>query len=218
MPTPDGPDSTTSNENTNAVQELFEFWANRKIPPRFSVITGEVVHHLRSCLDHIAWMLSSDAYRLSNERQIAFPIVTKRKPWDKDTITSYGRQVKGITDSNALSLIDQLQPCHAAEPADDPLTIVHELNRIDKHHNLVLVITGFNMRMTFPVTAPIVIHAHDNVEINRAIIAEKANFQISPYIAFGQFGKREKQPVVESLTHLLDAVSSRVNLFAGDYR
>jgi hypothetical protein len=210
------PDSTASDDNKNAGEELFEFWAKRKIPPRFSVIAGEIVHHLRSCLDHIAWILSSDSYRISDERQIAFPIITRKTPWDNDTISRYNRNIKGITDAGALALIAKLQPHHAADPADDPIAIVHELNRIDKHHNLVLVITSFNMRMTIPVQDAIVIGGYGNMEINRAVLTEKVSFQIAPYMAFGQFGKREKQPVIESLTHLFDAIGDVVKMFAGE--
>ena len=39
-------------------------------------VLGEIIHHLRSSLDHIAWLLSSEKYRREHETAIAFPICT----------------------------------------------------------------------------------------------------------------------------------------------
>jgi hypothetical protein len=210
------PNGSIGDDNRNAAEDLLKWWNTRKVPPRFGVLAGEVVHHLRSCLDHIAWALSSESYRRSHARNIAFPVVTKKQPWDKDTTAGYERQIKGITDIGALTLIAEFQPYHAVEPADRPIAIVHDLNRVDKHRNVVLVIQSYNARSTIPIPGSLVIGAHADVEINRAVLAEKVYFQFSPYIAFGQFGTREKQEVVESLSHLFDAISGVVNLFAGD--
>src|SRR5438445_13331496 len=33
------------------------------IPPRFAVLAGEIIHHLRSCFDHLAWQLSDETCR-----------------------------------------------------------------------------------------------------------------------------------------------------------
>src|SRR6266850_676840 len=42
--------------------------------PRFSVLAGEIVHHLRSAFDHVAWQLSSAAVRAASPNQIEFPV------------------------------------------------------------------------------------------------------------------------------------------------
>src|ERR1700761_1924172 len=47
-----------SNENDQLFLEAIDYHGNRKIPIRFSVLAGEIVHHLRSSLDHVAWQLS----------------------------------------------------------------------------------------------------------------------------------------------------------------
>jgi hypothetical protein len=39
--------------------EAIEYHKNLIIPPRFSVLAGEAVHHLRSCFDHVAWYFVS---------------------------------------------------------------------------------------------------------------------------------------------------------------
>jgi hypothetical protein len=41
---------------------------------RFSVLAGEVIHHLRSCLDHLVWQLSSEPFRSAHSDRIEFPV------------------------------------------------------------------------------------------------------------------------------------------------
>src|SRR6266404_964011 len=57
------PEGGFSHDKQKAAKEFAEFHAKRVIPLRFGVIAGEVIHHLRSSLEHIAWMLSTDGYR-----------------------------------------------------------------------------------------------------------------------------------------------------------
>src|ERR1700691_3819144 len=44
--------------NSEHWQDAVDYHKQLPIPKRFSVLTGEVVHHLRSCLDHIVWIFS----------------------------------------------------------------------------------------------------------------------------------------------------------------
>jgi len=91
------------------ILEALSYHRTMVIPLRFSVLAGEVVHHLRSCLDHVVWELSSDSYRSSpNFRYIEFPILDKR-PAPKDEFTRYARKIKGVQDPDALKLIAELQ-------------------------------------------------------------------------------------------------------------
>src|SRR5438552_2785214 len=65
--------------NDEKILEAIQYHKTLVIPPRFSVLAGEVVHHLRSCLDHIVWGMSDDASRFSrNSRYIEFPILSTR--------------------------------------------------------------------------------------------------------------------------------------------
>jgi hypothetical protein len=41
------------------------------VPPRFSVLAGEIVHHLRSCFDHVTWNFSVGA--TPEHKRIDFP-------------------------------------------------------------------------------------------------------------------------------------------------
>jgi hypothetical protein len=88
------PEGGFSEDKQQAARELTEFYARRGIPLRFGVIAGEIAHHLRSCLDYIAWVLSTEGYRRDHERSISFPIATE-KPRTKDELAGYGRKIKG---------------------------------------------------------------------------------------------------------------------------
>jgi hypothetical protein len=59
----EGLTSSITTYDVDAFQELVKFHSRAHIPPRFSVIAGEIIHHLRSSLNHIAWLLSSQQYR-----------------------------------------------------------------------------------------------------------------------------------------------------------
>src|SRR5260370_884562 len=84
--------------------EAIDYHKQRAIPLRFGVLAGEIIHHLRSCLDHVAWQFSSPEYRKDHVRQIEFPVFEKR-PVDKDSRARYKRKIKGITDARVLGLI-----------------------------------------------------------------------------------------------------------------
>ena len=211
------PDPVVGDDEREAADKVFQFWATRQVPPRFSVIAGEVVHHLRSCLDHIAWSLSSQRYRDDHERWIGFPVMVKPKPWNSDERRAYDRQVDGILATDALRMIDELQPCHAGEPTDDPLAIIHELDRIDKHPNLVLVIPSFNMNISLPVMHSLVFGGlqRENKVTSKAL-TDKVQVKITPHVSFRKFGKKENQSVIPSLTQLSDALRDAIKLFAGE--
>lgn len=209
------PEGGFSSDKHQAANEFVRFHAHREIPQRFAVIAGEIVHHLRSSLDHVAWLLSEDAYRQAKETAIAFPIFTKR-PTRKD---DYERKVKGITSAVALKLIESVQPYHVANPIDEPLAIVNELDRIDKHHNLVLVVGSFDMTISIPLalSKTIAIGAFgmdENTFVKH--FEEKVEMKVSHQIAFARLGSKKNQQVIKALTDLASAVTGVVELFSSE--
>jgi hypothetical protein len=46
--------------NGKIPDEAISYHKNRVIPPRFGVLAGEIIHHFRSCFDHIVWHFSED--------------------------------------------------------------------------------------------------------------------------------------------------------------
>jgi hypothetical protein len=196
-------------------QELVNIHAGVKIPPRFSVIAGEIIHHLRSSLDHIAWLLSSKKYRREHGTAIAFPICTK-EPVKKEELAGYQRKVQGITSPAAQALIKKLQPYKRSKPMNNPLVIVHEFDRIDKHRTLVLVVASYKISaQSIPqqrYANPIII---GGVHVPRPIDQPmKMNAQITTQVAFSKFGKRKNQPIIPAIKELLDAIRDVVRMFA----
>ena len=209
------PDGGTAKAKRQTAQQWVNFHKERSIPPRFAVLAGEIVHHLRSCLEHIAWSLSSKTYRKTNETAIAFPIFTE--PPNKKTQPRYDGNIGGITSPAARKLIEELQPYKGAHPVDDPLAIVHELDRIDKHHEVVLVIATFEAHVeTFAEFSAR--RARSGLEADQDTFArestQKESMQISRQVAFAEFGKRKDQSVIPSLTELANAIRDVIRMFA----
>lgn len=197
------PDGGFSGEKQKASKEFVEFHSKREIPLRFGVIAGEIVHHLRSSLDHIAWLLSSGQYRQSSGTQIALPILVS-KPGKKSEVASYKGRIEGIKSKEARSLIEKLQPYNAPDPLDDPIAIILEFDRIDKHRTLMLVENQWQMGLTIPLR--FFTWTITGLDIDQELLtptpADQLKLEFSMSVAFPQFGKRKNQPVIPGLTEL----------------
>lgn len=187
-----------SKDRVKAANEFREHCA-RDIPLRFGVLAGEIVHHLRSSLDNLAWSLSSESYRNSARgRDIEFPICLDLS--NKEKRRSYDRKVKGITATAAVDLIKQLQPCNAPDPLDDPLAIVHDLDCIDKHHTLLLVVGVWQMT-SFQFPQRFQSYIISGFEVNQPPpVQDKLKMQFAQNIAFDKFGKRQRS-ACHSIAH-----------------
>jgi len=208
--------------NTKEWQEATDYHKNLAIPLRFSVLSGEIIHHLRSCLDNIAWHFSCTQYRLDHETAISFPIVAS-KPTTKKEIASYKRKIEGITKINVRNLIESVQPYQRGDDAiDDPLLIVHDMDRFDKHRELTIIGSVASLR---PISeagvramgAMLKMSEGQDMSPDEAVIALRAikqDVKVTPQIAFPKFGKREYQLVIPAFSQLFYAVSDTIDLFA----
>lgn len=197
--------------------KAIEYHKNRAIPLRFSVLTGEIIHHLRSCLDHIAWQFSTEQYRADHPRRIEFPIFDK-KPVDKDSISRYDGKIKGITDGEMRLFIESLQPYNSSDPVSNPILILHKMDITDKHRELILSVpTGGR---DFPPEMRLFIMTYQRIhpELTAADIAFqfKGHGKLRPQISFTDFGRREIEPVIQGLMELYNAVLVVIREF--DYR
>jgi len=199
-------------KNDSRLQEALQYYRELRAPLRFSVLAGEIIHHLRSALDHIVWTLTDKSYKTpDNESAIAFPILVNR-PVTKRQIESLERKIAGVKHAWAIDLIKKRQPYEAADALDDPLFIVHEMDRLTKHRELPLVITSVVMRVT-----------SSSAELHAAIKAHTQGKKLSPRedalvtlavqqsdprldVAFPDFGRRKTQAIVPSLAELLNYV------------
>jgi hypothetical protein len=136
-------------------QYVFKVTLTTEIPLRFSVLAGEVVHHLRSCLDHLIVALAKhNGQRPLNTHQ--FPICRKREKFKK---ACGGGQIKGIS-KRAFRRIVQAQPYRSADPNLTALNILHYLDNMDKHARLLLCAQAVQLGGTIRIVAasrPIVV-------------------------------------------------------------
>lgn len=110
---------------------------DRPIPAiAWGVQLGEIVHALRSSLDHLAWQLAL-TYRPGEtpSRRTEFPIFTDSAAFDR----AAPRKLACIH-PRARDAIRALQPFSVyARPDRHPLWYLHELNNVDKHRVLNVV-------------------------------------------------------------------------------
>ncbi len=195
--------------------EAIQYHKNRIIPLRFSVLAGEIVHHLRSCLDHVAWIFS-DINRVKNTRQIEFPIFEKR-PIDKDAVSLYERKVKGIANAKVLNLIESLQPYNSSDPLSSPLAIIQSFDIIDKHRELVLCVPTGAREIPKGIDSIFEAYQRQHPDLTPADIAHKfkGHGQLVPQVSFTDFGRREIQPIVPGLMELNNEIVKIMKQFDG---
>jgi hypothetical protein len=116
----------------------------REQPPReLALIIGDVVHNVRSALDHLVYALSSRKAQRSGNTQ--FPIFTDECRF----------KVKGVPMIESIkgperTLIENVQPFAASDqPKNDPLAILNRLSNLDKHRLPVTTIAAMETRSTW---------------------------------------------------------------------
>lgn len=191
--------------------EAIQYHKSRVIPSRFSVLAREIVHHLRSCFDHIVWHFSVGPKH--HIRKIEFPVF--EQPLNSKSRKSFDEKLHAVTDPKAISLIERLQPYKAPDPADDPLSIIHNLDIIDKHKELVLCLST-GMRI-LPISMQPMMEAYQRAhpELNEAQLADHFSSygQLQPCISFRDFGRQSVQPVTLGLMELLSYTTEVVEAF-----
>jgi len=125
--------------------------------PSIALNLGDTVHNLRSALDHLVFELVAASYRprlvpRRIEKASEFPIFPHTKGNELgvdlfhcvnkktgEPVPSSGlHKLRGL-DPGAIEAIEGIQPYHRGPAyAEDPLWVIHELDRIDKHRRLNL--------------------------------------------------------------------------------
>lgn len=215
-----------TDENKKAAEELRQFVLTHPVKPRFKVLVGEIIHHFRSAFDHVAWELSDPVLQTDSPHQIEFPVA--RKPpsvcgLTKRKMCSYCRKVEGIASPTALTRIERLQPHHGIDPDRHPLWLIHDMDRTDKHRELILAVHA----MSISVDATARVEAIG--EINPWEIKPRSAFiynvpqvdvkgKMFAQVTLGQFTKRDDEPIIPTLQNLLRFARDAVESFAGEFR
>src|SRR5258708_2591931 len=101
-----------------------------RMPFDVVVLAGEIIHNLRSALDHLAWQLVETAGNVPSSDTM-FPILLSLDGYESSKIG----KVKGMR-PEAIKAIDRLKPYKGG---NDELWRIHELDIIDKHRTLFSV-------------------------------------------------------------------------------
>jgi hypothetical protein len=130
------------------------------IAEKVSLIVGDVVHNLRSALDHLAWQLACDAAGGTprKPKEVVFPICDPPQPGKTCKTPSC------LATANWQNM-HEFEPCKGLNNRPDgwsasyvhQLTLLRELSNDDKHKTLpvTLILTdGLNLMMRTRVSLP----------------------------------------------------------------
>lgn len=110
------------------------------IDPMVAAIAGDIIHNLRSALDHLAWQLVVLDGGLPTERT-AFPL--HESPTNEKGNPRVLTIQPVINDPLIMAAVETMQPYSAAnyghDPRTDSLGIIGRLDNIDKHRLLLTV-------------------------------------------------------------------------------
>jgi hypothetical protein len=184
--------------------EAIKYHGQLTIPLRFSVLAGEIVHHLRSCLDHLVWQFSASEARKSTA--IEFPIFD-HEPINEKQIARYEGKIKGITNPAVRDLITRLQPYNSPDYIDSPLSIIHHMDIFYKHRELVLHYTTGSLLMPASMRPIVESYKREHPDVSSAELTSKFKSYgtLVPQIAFKNFGRRDIEPVSQALLDLYNS-------------
>jgi hypothetical protein len=199
-------------DDRETLLKAIEYHKNRIVPPRFSVLAGEAIHHLRSCFDHVVWHFSTGPKQ--NDTPVDFPVCSKRPVKPKE-ISRFDGKIQRITNSAVRDLIERLQPYNAAHPLDDPLFIIHDFDIVDKHKELLLCFSAGSIMFPIAMTTTIESYQKAHPEMDPANVAShfQSNGVLQPCIAFRNFGQRKIEPTIPGLTGLFNYTVSAIKGF-----
>lgn len=209
----------------------YAFWVEGpQIPLKISVIAGEILHHLRSVLDHIVWGLSLKK-TASPRARIQFPISDTREKFQE----AIRRDLADVPEA-AITIIEAIQPYNADPIEHSTFRILNAMNNADKHRLLTVVSTAMRpdrqlsvkaLGPDFSIILPeakegatIFHHGLENgVEIQWVAYDDPGKFGVemkndfTVEITFNEVGSRAKQPVIQTLTNLCDAIEAYISHF-----
>ncbi|TFW17965.1 hypothetical protein [Duganella callida] len=209
-------------------------------PPRIAVIAGEVIHHLRSSLDHLV-----SALVLNNGNEVTksnqFPICSSRKAF-KDACDR--GQLKGVAPS-ARAIIESVQPYTTPVPNDTILSVVSEYDNADKHRLLVVVAALADVADRITIGSDPAIAAKEGrvgespeivgfgpfgpkqlsktgvpvftIKLGKPAPEFKAEASVIPNLAFQQCGRVRYAPLVSTLQNILHGVRGTIILFKSEF-
>ena len=140
-------------------------------PIKITAILGDVIHNLRSALDHLAYQLVwVGTGSQPSSRHVYFPILSDKAEYLKKR----NGKMKGAKQA-AIAAVDALAPYKGG---NDILWKLHELNNVDKHRMLITAGSAFQS---------VNIGSHLAKDISKHLTASKMGSKFSEFPALDFF-------------------------------
>jgi hypothetical protein len=235
------PHEMISEKDSKTGEEIFRIRIHKCIPSDISIITGDVIHNLRSGLDQLICALV-----IANRRQITrgngFPIAGSLEKFERAAVA----KLKNLS-VKADGFIRSLKPYNGA---DSTFWQLNELDILDKHNAIIPVAVGqvqiglqlgmpglfrspdqtqmyvgggptdaiplgFEQGFFTPSDAKPIPFLHDNCEVYRmgAKIARfPHNVELVGKIAFGKTEATNYEPIFDTLESFSKLVESTIDI------
>lgn len=145
---------------------------------KWGVQIGEIVHNLRSALEHVVWK-AVEANGNVPTRATGFPLFVNESDFRAAGRSGGQRMINGVSD-DVRALIERLQPFHAREKGEEPeahiLYVLNELWNTDKHRVLHLCSTIADVSVSD-------VRAEGRVQIENLVIREPGRVERAAEIA-----------------------------------
>lgn len=192
---------------------------DEQITLRWSVIVGEIVHDLRSALDHLVWeLVSADGGKPDDST--FFPVYTRAPDGEFAAYTQKARGPLVGVNKRHVDFIESSQPYQGGKAKQ--LGLLRELSNVDKHRHMVaapvflgdpiVAVVGGVIEDRQPARTPddepvFVVHVRPT---GRERPQLTVSYEIGPDLAFGQKTSTPGRSVVEVLSvlaaHVLDDI------------
>lgn len=106
-------------------------------PRRWTLLLGDVIHNLRSCLDHVAHSLAvQNGAKPREAKRTQFPIYESEHQYR----INCAYKIEGVLHPSAVAAMLRLQPyCTPQDPRAPMLWILSQLDNTDKHRHLLVI-------------------------------------------------------------------------------
>lgn len=167
----------------DGLRHVFRTDSPPPVPPEWSLMVGDLIHNLRTALDHLAYQLVLACHSSPN-RRTQFPIQTNKRP-ALPTIS-------GGVSSHVRNVLDLVQPYYEPD-RNHGLDLLRDLDNIDKHRRLVVVVATTRSSVSTAwggapdEPPPLMLFTHHPIqdsEVIAVVTCERPRFQPDPTLFF----------------------------------
>lgn len=216
------------------------------LPTDWGAIIGEIAHDLRSALDGLVWQLIKKDSKIESAKS-QFPIflygplsLIRSNPDQRFDLDWW--RFDGLYRSHRIALEAHQPYKRGNQGRRNPLFLVHELNRVDKHRQIPVVVpalgsvrvTGFSggteLRLRGDLrpnaiignVRPLPARGVLTIDLSTGQIhtqhAARVDVVITPYTVFGEGCSAVKGlPVIRTLDHVANEVTRVVESFSREF-